>query len=173
MVVLLCCICVGLISHPLSACGWLGRRQQEITGRSCTGSMSLTCSEKGNGGWGLERKCTYRPIWNTRWQEVGRRPLKLTPGLFAEMASTIDLASDGREESQVPPQGPQTTQIYYRRRGESRLVPRLTAPGHFKVNWLHPVCLVSFSKTLALPTVSILDISIVRKKTAKQYTASN
>ncbi|MED6272880.1 hypothetical protein CHARACLAT_001158 [Characodon lateralis] len=45
------------------------------------------------------------------------------------MASAIDLASDGREESQVPPEGPQTTQIYYGRGGETRLVLGPTAPG--------------------------------------------
>lgn len=47
----LCDVWVGLISHPVSACGRLGRRLKEITGRSCTSSMSLTCSEKGNRGW--------------------------------------------------------------------------------------------------------------------------
>lgn len=62
---------------------------------------------------GAERKCTLCPKWNTRWQEVGRRPLKLTPGLRAGMASAIDWARDGRERSQVPPEGLQTTQIYY------------------------------------------------------------
>ena len=62
---------------------------------------------------GLERKCTLRPIGNTRWQEVGRRSLKLTPALCTEMALVIDLARDGREGSQVPPEGFQTTQIYY------------------------------------------------------------
>ncbi len=93
---------------------------------------------------GTERKCTLCPKWNTRWQEVGRRPLKLTPGLCAETASAIDLARDGREGSQVPPEGLQTTQIYYGRRGErSRLGPSLTAPSHItvqtaRVNWLHP-----------------------------------
>lgn len=63
---------------------------------------------------------------------MGRRPLKPTPDLCTEMASAINLASDGREESQVPPEDPQTTQIYYGQRGESRLVLEPTAPSHFK-----------------------------------------
>lgn len=67
---------------------------------------------------GMERKCTPRPKWNTRWQEVGRRPLKLTPGLGAAMAPAIDPARDGREGSQVPPEGLQTMQIYYGWGGE-------------------------------------------------------
>lgn len=29
---------------------------------------------------GAGTKCTRCPKWNTRWQEVGRRPLKTTPG---------------------------------------------------------------------------------------------
>ncbi|KAK2904309.1 hypothetical protein Q8A73_010966 [Channa argus] len=64
---------------------------------------------------GMGSKCSLRPKWNTRWQEVGRRPLKLTPGLCAGMALLIDLAREGREGSQVPPEGLQTTQIYYGR----------------------------------------------------------
>lgn len=41
---------------------------------------------------GMEGKCTIRPIWNTRWQEVGRRPLKLNSALCTAMAPAIDLA---------------------------------------------------------------------------------
>ncbi|GLD59345.1 uncharacterized protein AKAME5_002892500 [Lates japonicus] len=98
---------MGVISHPLSPCGRLGRRLMQITGRSCTHSTSLTCSQKGNGVWReWERKCTLRPKWNTRWQEVGRRPLKLTPGLCAGMASAIDPARDGRGGEPAAPRGP-------------------------------------------------------------------
>ncbi|XP_044062396.1 uncharacterized protein LOC122880896 [Siniperca chuatsi] len=68
---------------------------------------------------GMERKCTVCLKWNTRWQEVGRRTLKMTPGLCIGMASVIDPARDGREGSQVPPEGLQTTQIYYGQGGES------------------------------------------------------
>lgn len=93
---------------------------------------------------GEERKCTLRPKWNTRWQEVGRRPLKLTPGLCAGMASAIDPARDGGEASHVPPEGPQTTQIYYGRGGQqSQLGLRPTALCYItvqtaRVNWLQP-----------------------------------
>lgn len=46
-----CGVRMGLLHHPLSLCGRLRRRPKEITGRSCTGFMSLTRSEKGNRGW--------------------------------------------------------------------------------------------------------------------------
>lgn len=69
---------------------------------------------------GMERKCSLHSKWNTRWQEVGRGPLKLTPGLCAGMALPIDSARDGSEGSQVPRTGPQTTQIYYGEVGEWR-----------------------------------------------------
>lgn len=93
---------------------------------------------------GMERKPSLRPKWNTRWQEVGRRPLKLTPGLCAGTASLIDSGRDGREGSQVPPEAPQTTQIYNGRGGEwSRLGPSPTAlcliiVQTARVSWLHP-----------------------------------
>lgn len=60
---------------------------------------------------------------------MGRKPLKLTPGLCDGMASAIDLARVGIERSLVPPEGLQTTQIYYGQGGErSRLGPSPTAP---------------------------------------------
>lgn len=93
---------------------------------------------------GMERKSSLRPKWNTRWQEVGRRPLNLTPGLCAGMALLIDSARDGREGSQVPPEAPQTTQIYNGQGGEwTRPGPSSTALSHIAVQtarviWLHP-----------------------------------
>lgn len=59
-----------------------------------------------------ERKSTLCPKWNARWQDVGRRPLKLTAGLCAGQASAIDPAKDGRELSSVPPEGQQNAHIY-------------------------------------------------------------
>lgn len=64
--------------------------------------------------------------------------------LCAGMALLIDWARDGREGSQVPPEAPQTTQIYNGQEGEwSRLGPSPTALSHFTVQtarviWLHP-----------------------------------
>ncbi|KAG7518520.1 hypothetical protein JOB18_036291 [Solea senegalensis] len=59
---------------------------------------------------GMEKKCSLRPKWSTRWQVVGQTgPLKLTPGLCAGMDSAIDPAArNGREGSKVPPEGLQT-----------------------------------------------------------------
>ena len=93
---------------------------------------------------GKGRKCALRPKWNTSWREVGRRPLKMTPGLCAGTASAIDPARDGREGSQVPPEGLRTRQFYYEWVGQrTQFGLRPAAPGYItvkttRVNWLHP-----------------------------------
>ena len=64
----------------------------------------------------------------------GQAAFEADPGLCTGMASAIDPASDGREGSQVPPEGRQATHIEYGRGGRwSQLELGPTAPSQISV----------------------------------------
>lgn len=145
-----CGVWMGLISYPLSPCGgdW-GGGCSVFTGRSCTHTTSLTCSQKGNEVW-REWKKGMCPSSNVKHQVTGSGQEEafeddpLLP-VLGWTRQSIQAGQGCGEGSQVPPEGPgvHADLIWAKRTMESAGGSASVLPGSIsvqtaRVDWLHP-----------------------------------
>lgn len=91
---------------------------------------------------GAGTKCTRCPKWNTRWQEVGRRPLKTTPGPLPRWDGLCDRSGQrwqGGRPGAPPPLHPHPSPRACRSIMGKEGSDVGSGPGPLlPVNWLHP-----------------------------------